>query len=137
MGKWWFSPNPSRGESCESCEFVYVRGLFVHQKCSNYALSNLLFGLCQSIWIIGSLIICFNPYPRIPAHPSYPQNVMNYEMYLIIFLLLFSFSDSHLSLLRHLGVRQYDYTPLQIWLKINYENEVNKMMCHYKNNVVI
>jgi hypothetical protein len=25
----------------------------------------------------------------------------------------------------------------QIWLKINYENEVYKMMCHYKNSVVI
>jgi hypothetical protein len=25
----------------------------------------------------------------------------------------------------------------QIWLKTNYENDVEKMMCHYKNNVVI
>jgi hypothetical protein len=25
----------------------------------------------------------------------------------------------------------------QIWPKNNYENDVNKMMCHYKNNVVI
>jgi len=25
----------------------------------------------------------------------------------------------------------------KIWLKNNYENEVDKMMCHYKNNVVI
>jgi len=25
----------------------------------------------------------------------------------------------------------------QIWLKNNYENDVDKMMCHYKNNVII
>jgi hypothetical protein len=35
-----------RGESCES---VYVRGSFVHQKCSNYALTSLLFGLCRFV----------------------------------------------------------------------------------------
>jgi hypothetical protein len=25
----------------------------------------------------------------------------------------------------------------QIWLEINYENDRDKIMCHYKNNVVI
>jgi len=25
----------------------------------------------------------------------------------------------------------------QIWVKNNYENDVNKMMCYYKNNMVI
>jgi hypothetical protein len=25
----------------------------------------------------------------------------------------------------------------QIWLKSNYENDMEKMMCHYKNNVVM
>jgi hypothetical protein len=33
----------------ESFEFVYACGLSVHQKCSNYALTNLLFGLCRFI----------------------------------------------------------------------------------------
>jgi len=33
----------------EFCEFVCARGSFVHQKCSNYALTNLLFGLCKSM----------------------------------------------------------------------------------------
>jgi hypothetical protein len=36
----------SHGESCES---VFAHGLSVHQKCSNYALINLLFGLCKSM----------------------------------------------------------------------------------------
>ncbi len=35
-----------RGESCES---VLARGESMHQKCSNYAFTNLLFGLCRSM----------------------------------------------------------------------------------------
>ncbi len=46
MGKVVASPTSSHGESCES---VYACGLFVHQKCFNLALTNLLFGLCTSV----------------------------------------------------------------------------------------
>jgi len=42
-GKVLASPSLGCGESCES---VYARGLSMHQKCYNYALTNLLFGLC-------------------------------------------------------------------------------------------
>jgi hypothetical protein len=38
-------------------------------KCSNYALINLLFGLCKSVWIIDLLVICPSPYPRVPTCP--------------------------------------------------------------------
>jgi hypothetical protein len=38
-------PNPGHGEFCES---MYACGLSMHQKCSNYALTN-LFGLCRFI----------------------------------------------------------------------------------------
>jgi hypothetical protein len=41
-----FPPSPSYGESCES---MYGYGSYVHQKCSNYALINLLFSLCKLI----------------------------------------------------------------------------------------
>jgi hypothetical protein len=41
-----FPSNSGRGESYE---FVYAHGLFVHQKCSIYALINLLFYLCRSV----------------------------------------------------------------------------------------
>jgi hypothetical protein len=41
-----FLPSLGRDDSYES---VYASGLFVHQKCSNYALTNLLFGLCRSM----------------------------------------------------------------------------------------
>ncbi len=51
-------PSPGHGEFCE---IVFAHGSFVHQKCSNYALTNLLFGLCTPMWIIDLLVICPNP----------------------------------------------------------------------------
>jgi hypothetical protein len=61
------SPNLGCGESCE---FIYARGLSVHQKCSNYALTNLLFGLCKFVWISDPLVIHCSPHPRALTHPS-------------------------------------------------------------------
>jgi hypothetical protein len=66
-GRWWLPPSPSRGESCE---FVFAHGSSMHQKCSNYALTNLLFGLCRSMWIIDLLVTLPNPHLRAPTHPS-------------------------------------------------------------------
>jgi hypothetical protein len=60
------SLNVGRGESCE---FVFAHDSSVHQKWSNYALTNLLFGLCKFVWIIDPLFIHLNPHPRAPAHP--------------------------------------------------------------------
>jgi hypothetical protein len=60
------SPNPDYDESCE---FVYVRGSFVHQKCFNYAQTNLLFNLCRSLWIFDPLVTCPGPHPGVLAHP--------------------------------------------------------------------
>jgi hypothetical protein len=40
--------SPSLGYG-ESREFVFTHGSWMHQKCSNYALTNLLFGLCRSV----------------------------------------------------------------------------------------
>jgi len=54
----------------EYYEFVFAHGLSVHQKCSNYALTNLLFGLCRSVWIINLLVIRPNPHSGIPTCPS-------------------------------------------------------------------
>jgi len=45
-GKVVTSPSLGRGESCKS---EFVRGSSYHQKCLNYALTNLLFGLCRSV----------------------------------------------------------------------------------------
>jgi len=49
---------------------VFVHGLFLHQKSSNYALTNLLFGLCRFVRIIGPLVTCHSPHPKALARPS-------------------------------------------------------------------
>ncbi len=56
--RWWVPPSLGYGESCE---FVFAYGSFVHQKCSHYALTNLLFGLCRFVWIIEPLVALPSP----------------------------------------------------------------------------
>jgi hypothetical protein len=68
--KWWLPPSSSHGESHES---MFARGSFVHQKCSNYALTNFLFGLCKSMWMIDQFVICLSPYLRALTRPSTPK----------------------------------------------------------------
>ncbi len=65
--------------------------LFVHQKCSNYAQTNLLFGLYRSMWIINLLVTLLNPHPITnltckfsiitPTRPSYLWSVMSQGAY--------------------------------------------------------
>jgi hypothetical protein len=43
------------------------------QKCSNYALTNLLFGLCKFVWIINLLVNLFSLHPRALTCPSTPK----------------------------------------------------------------
>jgi len=45
-------------------------GSSVHQRCSNCRLTNLLFGLCRSVWVIKVLINLFSPHSKALAHPS-------------------------------------------------------------------
>jgi hypothetical protein len=42
----------------------------VHEKCLNYALTNLLFGLCRSMWIINPLVTHPSLHPRALTRPS-------------------------------------------------------------------
>jgi hypothetical protein len=44
----------------------FVRGL----KCFNYALTNLLFGLCRSMWVINLLVNLPSPHLGAPTRPS-------------------------------------------------------------------
>jgi len=69
-GRWWLPLNLSRDEFCES---VYAHGLFVYQEYYNYALTNLLFGLCKLVWIVDPLVILLNPYFGTPTCPFYPK----------------------------------------------------------------
>jgi len=45
----------------------------VHQKCTNHALTNLLFDLCKFVWIIDPLVIRLSPHPITPAHLLTPE----------------------------------------------------------------
>jgi len=73
-GRCWLPPSSGRGESCES---MSAHGSFMHQKCFNYTLTNLLFGLCILIWIIDTLVTFFNPHLEAPTCLFYPINVVN------------------------------------------------------------
>jgi len=42
-------------------------------KCSNYALTNLLFGLCRCMWVIELLVNLPSPHPRASTRPSTPE----------------------------------------------------------------
>ncbi len=75
-----FPQSPGGGESCES---MFSHGLSVHQRCSNYALTNLLFSLCRSVWVIDLLANLPNPHPGAPAHPSTPEMLHAMERVLI------------------------------------------------------
>ncbi len=46
---------------------------FVHLKCCSYALTNLLFSLCKSMWIIDLFVICLSPHLGALACPSTPK----------------------------------------------------------------
>jgi hypothetical protein len=49
----------------ESCESVFAHGSSVHQKCSSYAQTNLLFGLCKSVWVNDLFINFLSPIPEL------------------------------------------------------------------------
>jgi hypothetical protein len=59
-----------RGKVVDFLKFGLWWVLWVHQKCFNCALTNLLFGFCRSVWIIGPLIIRPSPHPEALACPS-------------------------------------------------------------------
>jgi hypothetical protein len=65
-----FPQSSGRGEFYE---FVCAYVSSMHQKCSNYALINMLFSLCKSIWIINTLVTCPSPHPKVIACPSSPK----------------------------------------------------------------
>ncbi len=76
-----FKKNTIRGKVVASPKFKPWWVLWVHvcpwfvsaPKCSNYALTNVLFTLCKFVWIINSLVICPSPHCKAPARPSTPK----------------------------------------------------------------
>jgi hypothetical protein len=76
---WWLGiENTIRGKVVASPKFglwwlLWIRGSFVHQKCFNYALTNLLFGLCMFMWVIDLLVTLPSPHLGTLARPSTPK----------------------------------------------------------------
>jgi hypothetical protein len=81
------SPSPNYSEFYE---FVFTHVSFVHQKCSNYALTNLLFGLCRFVWIIDPLVTCPSLHPKALTCPSTPEVLRTKERTLTLMFSLFS-----------------------------------------------
>jgi hypothetical protein len=84
-GKVVASPSLDCGEFRDS---MYAHGSSMHQKCFTYALTNLLFSLCNSIW--NPLVIHFNPHPGTSTWAFDPWNAMSYKTHPNSFFLLFS-----------------------------------------------
>jgi hypothetical protein len=89
-GKVVASPSSSYGESCE---FVFAHGSSVHQKCFDYALTNLLFSLCRSVWIIESLVACPSHVLKLQHAPLPPKCYEPKSTPQLLFLTLFSTLD--------------------------------------------
>jgi hypothetical protein len=70
----------------------------MHQKCFDYALTNLLFGLFRSMWIIDSFITHSSPHPKAIARPSTPEMLWTKEriptfFFFVIFTFKFAFES--------------------------------------------
>jgi hypothetical protein len=70
-------------------------GLSVHQKCSNHALTNLLFGLCRFVWIIDMLVTQPSPILELQHAPLPPKCYELRSVPQFFLLLLFPLLDSH------------------------------------------
>jgi hypothetical protein len=100
-GRWWLPPSLGYGESYES---VLACGSSMHQRCCNYALTNLLFGLCKFVWIIDLLVTLPSPYPRAPPCPSTLEVLRTRECTPTLHSSVMFTLDSHLSPLKSLRV---------------------------------
>jgi hypothetical protein len=103
-GRWWLPPKFGRGEFCES---MFAHGSFVHQKCYSYPLINLLFGLCESRWVIYLLVTLLSSYLGAPTHPSTLEVSQVKELTPTPHSSVVHTLDSHLNLLRNLEVCQF------------------------------
>ncbi len=121
-GRWWLPPSSGRDESCE---FVFAYDSSVHQKCFNYALTNLLFGLCKFMWIIKLFVIFPSPIPKL-QHTLLPPKFCEPRSVSQLFILsMFSHLNLQSSLPRSLGVHQYTFAIIMwdvgsMWGESNY-----------------
>jgi hypothetical protein len=93
-GRWWLPPSLGHDDSCES---MFVHGSSVHQRCSDYTLTNLLFGLCRSMWINDLLVNHSSPHLEATTGPSTLEVLWAKERAQLLLLLMSSSLDLQLS----------------------------------------
>jgi hypothetical protein len=128
-------PSPGHGESYES---VFAYDSSVHQKCFDYALTNLLFGLCRFVRVIELLVIHSNPILELQHAPLPPKCCEPVSAPQLLLLPLSSHLDLQLSPSRSLGVRHHPFasTKSSIYIgKFGYILElcistINTNNCH-------
>jgi len=96
-GPWWVL------WICVCLQLVHVL------KCFNYALTNLLFGLCRSVWVIELFVNFSNPIPEL-QHTPLPRSATSQGARPNSFSFYYSLLDSQLSPSRSLGVCQLDFS---------------------------
>ncbi len=115
LALWPDTTNTIRGKVVASFKFkpwwvlwvCVCRGSSMHQKCSNYALTNLLFGLCRSMWVIEVFVTLHSLHFGTLARPSTPKMGWVKEHGPTPYpFVVFTF-DSQLSLLTNLGCLKY------------------------------
>ncbi len=79
-------------------------------KCSNYALTNLLFGFCKSVWVSELLVNFLSAILELQHTPLPPKCYKLKSRPQLLFVPLFSPLDSQLSPSRNLKVCHYTYT---------------------------
>ncbi len=79
-------------------------------KLPSYALTNLLFGLWRSVWVIDLLVTLPSPYFGALVHPSTPEVLQAREHTPTFHSSIVFTLDSHFSLLRSLGLRHATFS---------------------------
>jgi hypothetical protein len=96
---WLITENIIRRKVVASLKFGSWWVLWVHvcpwlvraPKVLQLALTNLLFDLCMSVWIIDPLVTCLSPHPESPTCPSTPEMLRVRECTLIPSSVVFTF----------------------------------------------
>jgi hypothetical protein len=99
-----------------------IRGKMVasKSKCSNYALTNSLFDLCKSVWIIDLLVIHLSLHLGAPTCPSIPEVLRVKKCAPTPYPFVVFTLDSHLSISKSLGVCQKPYKYRKVAKKLEF-----------------
>jgi hypothetical protein len=107
--------------------WVCVCPWFIHAlNCSNYVLTNFLFGLCRYVWIIDLLITHFNPHRETPSRTSTPELLWTKKRAPSPYRFVVFIWGSHLSLSRNLGCVTCNVFP-------KFLHKLNKIIYNFSN----